>query len=111
MSIISMKAEGIHHIGIAAPNRAKLAKWFVEKMDMKILSEDDYHTFVDTGRKQFITIFDSDKTKLHHLCIAVDDVDKVADELEKKGIKVQRDKLYQFEGPDGLPLQISPAQK
>ena len=105
-----MKPKGIHHIGIAVPNREKLAKWFVDNMDMKILRADDFHTFVDTGKKQFITIFDSNKTQLHHISIAVDDVDKTADELEKKGIKVKRHELYQFDGPDGIPLQISPAR-
>jgi len=106
-----MKGKGIHHVAIAVPNRAKVAKWFVDKMDMKILSKDNYHTFVDTGNNQFIAIFDSDKTELHHFTIGVDDIDKVADELEKKGVKVRRDELYRFEGPDDLPLQISPAPK
>ena len=106
-----MKPKGIHHIAVAVPNRKKLAEWFVDKMDMKILSADDFHTFVDTGEGQFITIFDAKKTQLHHLTIAVDDVDEAADELEKKGIKVRRKELYQFQGPDGIPLQISPARK
>ena len=106
-----MKPKGIHHIGIAVPNRQKLAKWFVDNMGMSILSDDKYHTFVDTGTGQFITLFESDKTELHHLSIAVDDIDEVADELEKKGIKVRKGELYQFNGPDGIPLQISPTHK
>ena len=88
-----MKPKGIHHIAVAVPNREKLAKWFVENMGMKIMSADDFHTFVDMGKGQFITIFDAEKT-----------------ELEKKGIKVRRNDLYQFDGPDGIPLQISPAR-
>ena len=106
-----MKSKGIHHIGIAVPNRQKLAKWFVDNMGMKIMRADEHHTFVDTGNKQFITIFDAKKTQLHHVSIAVDDINKTADELEKKGIKVRRHELYQFDGPDGIPLQISPVRK
>jgi len=103
-----MKTKGIHHMGIAVPNRDKVAQWFVDNMGMKIVGSDDFHTFVDAGKGQFITIFDSSKTKLSHISFAVDDVDKAADELEEKGIKVQRGALTLFEGPDGLRLQISP---
>jgi len=103
-----MKPEGIHHLALAVPNRLKLAQWFVDNLGMKITSSDETHTFVDTGKGQFITLFDAGKTQLHHISIAVDNVDKTADELDAKGIKVNRDFLYQFEGPDGLPLQIGP---
>lgn len=103
-----MKSKGLHHIAVSVPDREKLAKWFVETMDMKITSTDKYHTFVDTGNGQFITIFDADKVELHHITFSVDDVNKTAEELEKKGIKFHGGALHLFEGPDGIPLQISP---
>ena len=105
-----MQPKGLHHVAVSVPNRAGLAKWFVETMDMKIMSEDKYHTFVDAGNEQFITLFDADKTQLHHITISVDNVNKVAEELTKKGIKFHGGALHLFEGPDGIPLQISPTR-
>lgn len=104
-----MQPKGLHHVAVSVPNRAGLAKWFVETMDMKIMSEDKHHTFVDAGNGQSITLFDADTTQLHHITISVDDVKETAKELEKKGIKFHGGDLHLFEGPDGIPLQISPA--
>src|SRR5579864_4453406 len=100
---------GLEHTAIASPDPAKLANWYVEKLDFHINYTYAGNYFVRSADGSMLEIIPSEGDRapqtmkdpgIRHLAIDVDDFDAATDELKKRGVEFLTE--TRFVGPNRL---------
>lgn len=90
---------GIEHIGLYAKDTKKLADWYVENMNAKIVFTNDSGVyFIAFSDKSMIEICKNDNEDnvptemnapgLRHIALSVDNFDETADVIKKTGVEI-----------------------
>jgi catechol 2,3-dioxygenase-like lactoylglutathione lyase family enzyme len=95
--------KGLAHVALTVEDMEKSLHFYTDILGLKhaFQVKDDkgqpWIEYVQTGPRQFIELFHGGKNKhepidreigVHHLCLRVDDVNLVADDLEAKGVSL-----------------------
>lgn len=118
---------GLEHTAIASPDPARLANWYVEKLDFRINYTYDGNYFVRSADGSMLEIIPSEGPRapqkmkdpgIRHLAIAVDQFDGAVAELRKRGIQLlsepfnnQGNRLAFFADADGNLLHLIQREK
>ena len=113
---------GLEHTAIASPDPARLAAWYVEKLDFINNYTYDGNYFVRAADGSMLEIIPSDgvaapqKMKdpgIRHLAVSVDDFDAAHAELKKRAVQFlgepytnQGNRLVFFSDADGNILHL-----
>lgn len=119
----------IHHIAIITSNYEKAKDFYVNQLELPIINEtyrkerNDFKLDLQVGNIE-LEIFgvqnppkrvtNPEACGLRHLAFYVENIEKVVDWLNKKGIKTEpirldpltNKKMTFFRDPDGLPLEL-----
>jgi len=113
---------GLEHTAIASPNPARLAGWYVEKLDFRINYTYDGNYFVRAADGSMLEIIPSEGERpsnkmkdpgIRHLAVSVDDFDTALAELRKRDVHFisepynnQGNRLVFFSDVDGNILHL-----
>lgn len=124
-----MNLKNIHHVAIICSEYKKSKEFYTKILGLEIIREvyrkerESYKLDLKLGDSQ-IELFSfpnaperpsyPESCGLRHLAFQVEDVEKTADELQGKGIRVEDIRIDEFTGkkftffsdPDGLPLEL-----
>ena len=124
-----MKFNKIHHVAIICSNYEISKEFYVKKLGFKVIREvyreerNSYKLDLEIGDSQ-IELFSSPSAPkrpsypeaqgLRHLAFEVDDIEKIVEELNQKGIEAEPIRIDEytgrkftfFEDPDKLPLEL-----
>ncbi|PRR80198.1 VOC family protein [Clostridium vincentii] len=124
-----MNLKNIHHVAIICSEYKKSKEFYTNILGLEIIREvyrkerDSYKLDLKLGDSQ-IELFSfpnsperpsyPESCGLRHLAFEVEDVEKTADELQSKGIRVEDIRIDEFTGkkftfffdPDELPLEL-----
>lgn len=109
--------KGLEHTAIASPDPAKLAQWYVDKLDFRINHTYAGNYFVRAANGTMLEIIPSEGERLpekfktpgiRHLAIEVDDFDAAHAEIGRRGVtfagepfETQGNRLVFFHDGDG----------
>ena len=118
---------GLEHTAIASPDPAKLANWYVEKLDFHINYTYAGNYFVRSADGSMLEIIPSEGERapqkmkdpgIRHLAISVDQFDEAMGELKKRGVQFlgepinnQGNRLLFFSDGDGNILHLIRREK
>jgi glyoxylase I family protein len=124
---IQVMFRGLEHTAIASPDPAKLANWYVEKLDFRINHTYDGNYFVRSADGSMLEIIPSEGSRapqkmkdpgIRHLAISVDQFDEAMGELKKRGVQFlgepinnQGNRLLFFSDGDGNILHLIRREK
>jgi glyoxylase I family protein len=119
--------QGLEHTAIASPDPAKLANWYVEKLDFRINHTYDGNYFVRSADGSMLEIIPSEGPRapqkmkdpgIRHLAITVAQFDEAIGELKKRGVQFlgepfnnQGNRLVFFSDGDGNILHLIRREK
>ena len=124
-----MKLEKIHHVAIIASDYEASRRFYTEVLELPVIRENyrpergDYKVdlkLVDCELELFCVSGAPERPSypeargLRHLAFQVEEIGKVIEELEAKGVEVEPVRIDAFTGkkmtffrdPDGLPLEL-----
>ena len=118
---------GLEHTAIASPDPARLAGWYVDKLDFRINYTYDGNYFVRAADGSMLEIIPSegDRTPqkmrdpgIRHLAVDVDDFDAALADLRGRGVEFltepyvnQGNRLVFFSDADGNILHLISREK
>lgn len=113
---------GLEHTAIASPDPARLAGWYVEKLDFRINHVYDGNYFVRAADGSMLEIIPSQGARapqqmrdpgIRHLAVSVGDFDAALNELRRRGVDFlgepyvnQGNRLVFFSDHDGNILHL-----
>lgn len=113
---------GFEHTAIASPDPARLANWYVDKLDFRINYTYDGNYFVRSADGSLLEIIPSEGPRapqkmkdpgIRHLAVTVDNFDSAVTELRKRGVQLvtepynnQGNRLVFFNDGDGNLLHL-----
>lgn len=124
-----MKLEKIHHVAIIASDYEASRRFYTEVLGLPVIRENsrpergDYKVDLKLGDCELELFCVSGAPErpsypeargLRHLAFQVEEIEKVIEELEAKGVEVEPVRIDAFTGkkmtffrdPDGLPLEL-----
>jgi catechol 2,3-dioxygenase-like lactoylglutathione lyase family enzyme len=107
----TFRGVGLNHIAIRVTNVQRSRDFYQKHFGMPVLHEEKANCFLGLG-KNFLTLFENQKSGLDHFCIAIEDFkgEAVMDQLNRQGLKPRRpsgtDRIY-FPDPDEIEVQVS----
>lgn len=124
-----MKLEKIHHVAIIASDYEASRRFYTEVLELPVIRENyrpergDYKVDLKLGDCELELFCVSGAPErpsypeargLRHLAFQVEEIEKVIEELEAKGVEVEPVRIDAFTGkkmtffrdPDGLPLEL-----
>ena len=124
-----MKLEKIHHVAIIASDYEASRRFYTEVLELPVIRENyrpergDYKVDLKLGDCELELFCVSgaparpsypEACGLRHLAFQVEEIEKVIEELEAKGVEVEPVRIDEFTGkkmtffrdPDGLPLEL-----
>lgn len=124
-----MKLEKIHHVAIIASDHEASRRFYTEVLGLPVIRENyrpergDYKVDLKLGDCELELFCVSGAPErlsypeargLRHLAFQVEEIEKVIEELEAKGVEVEPVRIDEFTGkkmtffrdPDGLPLEL-----
>ena len=124
-----MKLEKIHHVAIIASDYEASRRFYTEVLELPVIRENyrpergDYKVDLKLGECELELFCVSGAPErpsypeargLRHLAFQVEEIEKVIEELEAKGVEVEPVRIDAFTGkkmtffrdPDGLPLEL-----
>ena len=124
-----MKLEKIHHVAIIASDYEASRRFYTEVLELPVIRENyrpergDYKVDLKLGDCELELFCVSGAPErpsypeargLRHLAFQVEEIEKVIEELEAKGVEVEPVRIDEFTGkkmtffrdPDGLPLEL-----
>ena len=124
-----MKLEKIHHVAIIASDYEASRRFYTEVLELPVIRENyrpergDYKVDLKLGDYELELFCVSGAPErpsypeargLRHLAFQVEEIEKVIEELEAKGVEVEPVRIDEFTGkkmtffrdPDGLPLEL-----
>jgi len=118
---------GLEHTAIASPDPARLAEWYVQKLDFHINHTYDGNYFVRAADGSMLEIIPSQGNRapqqmrdpgIRHLAVSVADFDAALGELRKRGVDFlgepyvnQGNRLVFFSDRDGNILHLIQREK
>jgi len=118
---------GLEHTAIASPDPARLADWYVEKLDFRINHFYDGNYFVRAADGSMLEIIPSQGERvpqqmrdpgIRHLAVSVGDFDAALGELKRRGVDFlgepyvnQGNRLVFFSDRDGNILHLIQREK
>src|SRR5579863_3030337 len=113
---------GLEHTAIASPDPARLAEWYVQKLDFRINYTYDGNYFVRAADGSMLEIIPSQGERapqqmkdpgIRHLAVSVDNFDAALGELRNRGVQLltepfanQGNRLVFFSDADGNILHL-----
>ena len=118
----SFMFRGLEHTAIASPDPARLAEWYVQKLDFRINYTYDGNYFVRASDGSMLEIIPSQGERapqqmkdpgIRHLAVSVDNFDAALGELRNRGVQFltepfanQGNRLVFFSDGDGNILHL-----
>ena len=107
----SFRGLEMNHIALNVSDVGRSRDFYRELLDLPVLTDSPEACFLGLGEGNFLSLFRGD-SGFNHYCIGIADfeVDRVAEELSRRGLNPRRpagtNRVY-FDDPDGLEVQLS----
>lgn len=112
-----MKVQKLDHIALYMRNRSAAAEFLTSYLGFHVIDHTDRYTLVGAGgRLGKLTLFDSPEgtipspEEIERIIVRVTDPGTAASQLPREPGIQMRDGGYFFDGPEGLPLALVPAE-
>lgn len=109
----TFEAVGLHHIALSVADVSRSRDFYIRHLGLDVSSESlPNQCFLNCG-PDFVALFRSSSTGMHHYSYAIPDYDQMqaAQRLRKAGLepKLEGGRIY-FDDPDGIVVQVSQAR-